>query len=80
MGRARSGTVKTIVVDHGNPGMMHGAKASAAVPCTTDAEVLQGLLEAVDGGRNQFVFGRFTEVAEAAGCTYPVKCYTACSD
>lgn len=29
----------TCIVDHGNPGQWHGAKASVAIACTTDEEV-----------------------------------------
>lgn len=68
MRRARGGTVSAAVVDHGNPGVMHGAKAARAVSCTTDEEVLQGVLEALPG--HQYVFARFTEVAEKSGCEY----------
>ncbi|KAJ7803799.1 ribonuclease H [Mycena olivaceomarginata] len=35
------------VVDIGNPAVMHGSKATTAVGCKNDEDVLQGLLEAV---------------------------------
>jgi hypothetical protein len=54
------------VVDHGNPAVMHGAKANTSVPCTNDAEVLEGLLQVIPG--HEFSFGRFTALADALGC------------
>ena len=32
-GRGGQGTVRTVVVDHGHPGVMHGAKATTAIGC-----------------------------------------------
>jgi RNA exonuclease 1 len=45
---------------------MHGAKATTTVPCTTDQEILDGVLQAIPS--HQFVFGRFLSLAEALGC------------
>lgn len=69
MRRARSGAVRAAVVDHGNPGIMHGAKAASAVACASDDEVLAGLLDTIPA--HQFTFGRLTDLAEASGCTWP---------
>lgn len=69
MGRANGragGVVKSAVVDHGNPGVMHGAKADTAIGCKSDAEVLAGVLDVVPA--HQFVFGRFMELAQKLGC------------
>lgn len=66
MSRARSGTVSSIVVDHGNPASWHGSKATTTMPCKTDEEVLQGLLGAIPS--HTFAFGRFTALADTLGC------------
>jgi RNA exonuclease 1 len=65
---ARGGatSIRTAVIDHGNPAVMHGSKATTAVPCTDDEDVLKGLLETVPS--HAFVFGRFTALADALGC------------
>jgi len=41
---------------------MHGAKANTSVPCTSDVEVLEGLLQVIPG--HEFAFGRFTALAD----------------
>ncbi|KAL1750700.1 hypothetical protein FB107DRAFT_223404 [Schizophyllum commune] len=58
------GAGRAAVIDHGNPAL-HGAKASTAVACTTDEEVLSGLLEAIPS--HKFIYGRFTELADTLG-------------
>jgi RNA exonuclease 1 len=63
---ARSGSVRSAVVDHGNPAILHGAKANTTVACKTDEEVLEGLLQVVHG--HQFTFGRFMGLADVLGC------------
>ncbi|KAI0032017.1 hypothetical protein K488DRAFT_50840 [Vararia minispora EC-137] len=68
MSRSRGG-VRTAVVDHGNPATWHGGSASTTVACASDEEVLQGLLEVIPS--HQFVFGRFTELADALGWVTP---------
>ncbi|KAH9930557.1 ribonuclease H-like protein [Amylocystis lapponica] len=65
MSRARAGTVRSAVVDHGNPAAWHGSKASTTIACKSDAEVLEGLLGALPS--HHFVFGRFTALADALG-------------
>jgi RNA exonuclease 1 len=65
-GRGGPGSVRSVVVDHGNPAVMHGSKASSNVPCTSDEEVLEGLLQAIPA--HEFAFARFTGVADALGC------------
>ena len=67
-GRGGPGSVRSAVVDHGNPGVMHGAKANSNVPCTSDQEVLEGLLQAIPA--HEFSFGRFTGIADALGCEH----------
>lgn len=69
VGRGGPGTIRSAVVDHGNPAVMHGAKANTSVSCTSDAEVLEGLLQAIPG--HEFSFGRLTALADGLGC----KCY-----
>ena len=65
IGRGGQG-VRTAVVDHGNPSVMHGAKATTAIGCGSDQEVLEGLIQAISA--HEFLFGRFTGVADAMGC------------
>ncbi|KAF8134342.1 hypothetical protein EV363DRAFT_1396762 [Boletus edulis] len=69
MARATQGPVRGAVVDHGNPGVMHGAKATTTVGCTSDQEVLEGLTQAIPA--HEFLFGRFTGVADAMGWLTP---------
>ncbi|KAG5642482.1 hypothetical protein DXG03_002732 [Asterophora parasitica] len=61
------GSIKSAVVDHGNPSVMHGNKANTAVGCKDDGEVLRGLLEVIPS--HQFAFGRFMALADANGWT-----------
>ena len=58
--------IKSAVVDHGNPGVMHGSKADTALGCKTDDEVLEGLLNVIPS--HQFAFGRFMALSSALGC------------
>ncbi|KAF8143342.1 ribonuclease H [Mycena galopus ATCC 62051] len=60
---------RAAVVDIGNPAVMHGSKATTAVGCKTDEEVLQGLLEAIPS--HHFVFGRFMALANVLGWSAP---------
>ena len=63
------GSARAAIVDHGNPGAWHGTSPSApatTVPCTTDAEVLDGILGALD--THEFVFARLMGLADALGC------------
>ncbi|GAA6006093.1 hypothetical protein JCM10207_000520 [Rhodosporidiobolus poonsookiae] len=55
------------VVDHGTPGQWHGAKATTAVACTNDDEVLQGLLDSV--GTHDLTIARFMDLSHALGWT-----------
>ena len=71
MSRARNGTVTTAVVDHGHPETWHGSKASTTVACTSDDQVLEGLVDIVQS--HTFTFGRFTEVADRLGCEWLVS-------
>ncbi|PCH42778.1 hypothetical protein WOLCODRAFT_138067 [Wolfiporia cocos MD-104 SS10] len=64
MGRAKAG-MTTAIADHGNPAAWHGSKATTTVACKTDAEVLDGMLGAIPS--HDFVFGRFTALADALG-------------
>lgn len=65
-GRGGQGSVSAAVVDHGNPGVMHGAKATTAIGCGSDDEVLEGLIQAIPA--HAFLFGRFTGIADVMGC------------
>ena len=68
MSRARGGTVRSAVIDRGNPAGWHGAKATTTVACKTDEEILTGLLDVIPN--HSFTFGRFTAVADALGCAF----------
>jgi RNA exonuclease 1 len=63
------GKIKSAVVDHGNPGVMHGNKADTALACKTDDEVLEGLLNVIPS--HQFTFGRFMALSSTLGWITP---------
>jgi RNA exonuclease 1 len=65
MARSGRGT-RSLVVDHGNPAAMHGAKASSCSGVANDTEAVEQLLEGV--GSHAFAFGRLSGVAEISGC------------
>lgn len=66
----RSGrAVTSAVVDYGNPGSWHGAKATTAIACKSDEEVMRGVVEAT--ARHDFVFGRMIALSEALEWTTP---------
>lgn len=74
---SRSATgITSSVVDYGNPSTWHGAKATVAIACKSDADILNGMLETLP--QCQFVFGRFMELSEALECKelsqYFVRC------
>ncbi|KAF9067519.1 hypothetical protein BDP27DRAFT_1328740 [Rhodocollybia butyracea] len=48
--------IRTAVIDHGNPGMMHGSKASTCLGCKDDEEVVKNYVDVVDS--HDFVFVR----------------------
>ena len=69
MGRVKGGggeIVRSAVVDLGNPGVMHGSRATSCVSCKSDEEVFEGLMDVIPTHR--FVFGRFMALANALGC------------
>ena len=49
--------------------MTHGAKASTAIECKTDGDVLDGLLNVLPS--HQLAFGRFMGLANALGWVTP---------
>ncbi|KAG5349445.1 hypothetical protein C0989_003902 [Termitomyces sp. Mn162] len=63
------GSIRSAVVDHGNPSVMHGNKATTSLGCTSDAEILKGVLEVIPS--HEFVFGRFMALADVMGWTTP---------
>ena len=65
-GRGRRGAVRTAGVDHGHPGVMHGAKATSAIGCGSDREVPDGLIQATP--THEFFFGQFAGTADAMDC------------
>ncbi|KAI1787109.1 ribonuclease H-like protein [Ganoderma leucocontextum] len=71
MARARTRSVATAsaVVDYGNPSAWHGQKATTCVACTSDADVLAGLLGSLES--HHFLFGRFTALAGVRGWITP---------
>ncbi|KAK7001317.1 ribonuclease H [Favolaschia claudopus] len=68
-GTKRGEKQRSAVVDIGNPAVMHGSKATTAVGCKNDDEVLQGLLDVVPA--HHFVFGRFMALANILGWSAP---------
>ncbi|KAG9316877.1 hypothetical protein JVU11DRAFT_2953 [Chiua virens] len=69
-GRGGQGMVRGAVVDHGNPSVMHGAKATSSIGCTSDPEVLEGLIQAIPA--HEFLFGRLTGLTPKASPDAPV--------
>jgi len=67
-GKMGSNGVKSAVVDHGNPSVMHGAKATTAIGCKSDEEVVDGVLNAVPS--HHFTFGRLMALANTLGCEW----------
>ncbi|KAK0466230.1 ribonuclease H [Desarmillaria tabescens] len=63
------GSIKGAVIDHGNPSVMHGNKATTSIGCKDDDEVLKALLEVVPS--HHFVFARFMALANILGWTTP---------
>jgi len=63
------GSIKSAVVDHGNPSVMHGSKASTSIGCTNDDEVLEKLLDVIPS--HHFTFGRFMALADVMGWSTP---------
>ncbi|POY76031.1 hypothetical protein BMF94_0754 [Rhodotorula taiwanensis] len=55
------------VVDHGAPGQWHGAKATTAVACKNDDEILQGLLDSIES--HDLTIGRFMDLSHTLGWT-----------
>ncbi|GAA6034983.1 hypothetical protein JCM8097_002129 [Rhodosporidiobolus ruineniae] len=53
------------VVDHGTPGQWHGAKATTAIACSNDDEVLQGMLDAVPN--HDLTIARFMDLSHTLG-------------
>ncbi|VDB86857.1 unnamed protein product [Peniophora sp. CBMAI 1063] len=67
--RAKNGSVRTAAVDR-NPAQGFAARASTATPAANDAAVCAGVIDAVRTCHG-FVFGRFTELADALGWVTP---------
>ncbi|KZV64101.1 hypothetical protein PENSPDRAFT_707641 [Peniophora sp. CONT] len=67
--RAKNGAVRTAAVDR-NPAEGFASRASTATPAANDAAVCAGVVDAVRTGHG-FVFGRFTELADALGWVTP---------
>ncbi|KAE9400271.1 hypothetical protein BT96DRAFT_1018956 [Gymnopus androsaceus JB14] len=76
--RSSSGTVnagtggekiRTAVVDHGNPGTMHGSKANTSLGCKDDSEVVKNFLDVVES--HDFVFARLMGLAGVKGWIVP---------
>ncbi|OCF37620.1 hypothetical protein I316_00747 [Kwoniella heveanensis BCC8398] len=52
-------------IDYGNPRGTYGAKATTAIKCSSDDEVVENMLREVEG--HDLVFGRFMELASVQG-------------
>lgn len=61
-----AGSIRSAVVDHGNPAVMHGSKASTAIGCTSDEEIVEKFLEVIPS--HEFVFARLMSLANIQGC------------
>lgn len=59
----------SVVIDHGSPGQWHGAKATTAVACQNDEQVLEGLLKHV--GDHDLTIARFMDLSHKLGCELP---------
>lgn len=61
------GSIRSAVVDQGNPAAMHGSKASTAVGCSSDEEVVKQLLDVLPS--HDFMFARLMSLGNLQGCT-----------
>lgn len=61
--------MRSAVVDYGNPMQMHGNKATTALACKTDEEIVEGLLGVVPS--HDFVFARLVGLADTLGWITP---------
>lgn len=52
--------------DYGDPRWLYGAKATTAVRCTSDDDVVNAVVK--NAQSHTFVFGRMMELSEAQGC------------
>ncbi|KAL8279273.1 hypothetical protein RQP46_008310 [Phenoliferia psychrophenolica] len=59
------------VVDHGTPGQWHGAKAQTTIACSTDDEILEGMISSI--GSHDFTLGRFMELSHGLGWSQPTN-------
>jgi len=61
--------VRTAVVDYGNPAGWYGSVATMCTRCTTDDEVIEGVLHSAarDDGDCRFVWGRMREMESISG-------------
>ncbi|KAF7315936.1 Ribonuclease H [Mycena indigotica] len=66
---------RSAVVDTGNPSVMHGSKATTAIGCKDDGEVVKGMVDAIPS--HDFVFGRFMALASLLGWSAPKNDQTA---
>ena len=56
----------SVVIDHGTPGQWHGAKATTAVACQNDEEVLEGLIKNIES--HDLTIARFMDLSHTLGC------------
>jgi RNA exonuclease 1 len=61
------------VCDYANLKSGHGGKATTTVKCENDDEILDAMLEHVEG--HHLVFGRFMELANVQGCKFTISSY-----
>ncbi|KAK4704396.1 RNA exonuclease, partial [Phenoliferia sp. Uapishka_3] len=59
------------VIDHGTPGQWHGAKAQTTIACSTDDEILDGMISSLGG--HDFTIGRFMELSHGLGWSQPTN-------
>lgn len=62
----RGGSKKSLVADYGNPRSWYGANATTAVPCSSDDEVVNAVVEHI--AEHDYIFARMTELSNIQRC------------
>lgn len=60
------GARRSLVADYGNPRAWYGAKATTAVACTTDDQVIDAVIDNV--ATHDYTFARMTELSNIQHC------------
>lgn len=62
---------RSLVADYGNPRSWFGAKATTAVACTSDDEVVDAVVNGIE--EHEYVFCRLTELSNVQNCKPPIQ-------